>query len=68
MGASGALGTHRGCRGLFWQHLGAVRGVGGVSSILGANRDLRYSGARRGIGASGTLGAPKGCRGAVLGC
>ena len=33
--------------------------------ILGAGRDSRYSGARRGIGASG---APEGCRESVWGC
>ena len=42
---------------------GGIRGVWGVRVYLGASRDSRYSGARRGIGA---LGASRGCR-AVLG-
>ena len=38
-------------------------GCRGVRCVLGASRDSRYSGTRRGIGASGALGAPRGCRG-----
>ena len=36
--------------------MGVTGGVGGVRGVLGAGRDCRYSGARRGIGASGVLG------------
>ena len=48
------MSGHQGCRG--------VRGV------LGADRNCRYSGARRGIGTSGVLGAPRECRGPFFGC
>ena len=30
--------------------LGGIRGVGAVRDVLGAGRECRYSGARRGIG------------------
>ena len=42
-----------GCRGV-----GAIMGVSvgvGVSGCIGASRDSRYSGSRRGIGAQGVL-------------
>ena len=48
------IGTPRGCKGLLLD----VRGV------LGAGRDSRYSGARRGIR---SIGAPRECQGAILG-
>ena len=45
---------------------GAVGGVIGVRAVLGAGRECRYSGARRGIGSiRGYWGSPRGCR--VLG-
>ena len=44
---------------------GSIRGVGSVRGVLGAFRDCRYSGARRGIGALGALGAPRGEQGVV---
>ena len=44
--------------------------VGGIRGVLGAGRDCRYSGARRGIGASGGIEGSWGCRacrGTILG-
>ena len=39
-------------------------GVGGVRDVLGAGRDCRYTGARRGIGLhKGECGDPRGYRG-----
>ena len=64
MGASGAprdVGDVGG-------HFGSVRrhqGCRGCQDVLGADRDSRYSGARRGIGASGDIG---GLLGGVEGC
>ena len=46
-----------------------IQGCRGVRGLLGAGRDSRYSGARRGMGIIG-IGAPRGyrgCRRAVLG-
>ena len=37
----------RGCKGDIWR---VSRGLGGVRGVLGASRECRYSGARRGIG------------------
>ena len=42
---------------------GDIRGCMDIRGVLGASRDSRYSGARRGIGASGALWAPRECRG-----
>ena len=44
--------------------LGGIRGVGDVRSVLGAGRECRYSGARRGIGSlRGHWGSPRGVKG-----
>ena len=42
-------------------HLGVLGYVGGVRGVLGAGRDSRHTGARRGIRASGGIGAPGAC-------
>ena len=42
--------------------LGGVEAIWGCQGVLGASRDSRYSGTRRGIGGIRTLGAPMGCR------
>ena len=59
--ASGVLGAARGVGG----HYGVSMGHKGVKGVyLGAGRECRYSGARRGIGGiRGHLGVPKGCWG-----
>ena len=70
LGLTGTLGT-QGPKGV-WGHQvalevpsrcrgglgtsGAARGVGGVRCVLGAGRDSRYSGSRRGIGVSEGVG------------
>ena len=54
-----------GCVGDVGGHYGDIRGhqgCRGCQGVLGAGRDCRYSGARRGIGGiMGYLGVPRGC-------
>ena len=50
---------------------GPSGGCRSVSCVLGASRDSRYTGIRRGIGASGGIGATRVCRrllGGFRGC
>ena len=55
------MGAPRGV-GAVWVS-GGVRECRGVRGVLGASRNSRYSGTRRGIGHQEALGPPKGSRG-----
>ena len=57
MGDWQSVGT-QGQKGYRWHkgHWGFLEGVGGTGDVLGADRECRYSGARRGIGGIRAIG------------